>query len=425
MIDRTKPNKIRAERVFLWYNTFCHHRGGAENSTPNGRVAVMSSGENKDISGAKRTGQTDPEEKLICLCASCNRRIRFRAKHLGRETSCPGCKASISLTPVETFDFTGSCRKDRISPIAGWTTSLVLHALLLLIFAGLTWQTGSGMGGKERGVGIVTEDEGLGEPGNVGLTSPESQSPELTVPSPSASQAKELSESPLDNSLDSNDENATNVNLEVSNSIGPSGVALGGPSLGRGGMDVPTGGWGGSGTGSRRGGRGGEGTFFGSRVRGQSFVYVVDRSGSMRGARLEAVKTELINSVSRLEPNQKFFIIFYDSVSLPMQANGLVSATDTNKMNYLPWIRSIASRGGTQPEGAMLHALSLKPDAVWLLSDGAFSDRVCDVIRSQNPGIQIHTIAFHNPAGQAVLWRIANENGGSYMFVPPGFIIQP
>ncbi len=385
----------------------------------------MRSRENKDISGAKRTGQADPERKLICLCKSCNRRIRFRAKHIGREAPCPNCKTSLTLTPIETYEFTGSSRKDRISPIAGWTTSLVLHGLLLLLFAGLTWNTGSGMGGEERGVGIVTEDDGLGEPRNVDLTSPESQSPELTVPSPSASQDKELSESSLDKSLDSADENATNVSLEADNSAGPAGGTLGGPLVSRGGMDVPRGGWGGSGTGSKRGGRGGEGVFFGSRVRGQSFVYVVDRSGSMKGARLEAVKTELINSITRLESNQKFFVIFYDSVSHPMQASGLVSATDANKMNYLPWIRSIASRGGTHPEEAMLHALSLKPDAVWLLSDGAFNDSVCDVIRVRNRGIRIHTIAFHNPAGQAVLWRIANENGGSYMFVPPGFTIQP
>lgn len=385
----------------------------------------MSSGESKEISNAKRTGQADTEQRLTCVCTNCNRRIRFREKHVGREANCPSCKTLIVLTPIERSEFTESSRPDHISSIAGWTTSLVLHSLLLLILAGLTWQTGSGTGGKERGVGIVTEDAVLGEPGNTDLTSPESQSPELTVPSPSASEEKELIESNIDNSLDSSDENATNFGLKVSNSTGPAGGNLGGPSLSRGGMDVPKGGWGESGTGSRRGGRGGEGTFFGSRVRGQSFVYVVDRSGSMRGARLEAVKIELINSINRLEPNQKFFIIFYSSQPYPMQADGLVSASEANKMLYTNWIRGITSRGGTQPEGAMLQALSLKPDAIWLLSDGAFSDRVCDIIRPQNPGIQIHTIAFHNQAGQAVLWRIANENGGSYLFVPPGFIIQP
>ena len=408
----------------------CHHKGSAENSTPNGRIALMSSGESKDISSSKRTGQADPEQQLICVCTNCNRKIRFRARYAGREANCPGCKAPITLTPIETFEFTGSSRTDRISPIAGWTTSLVLHGLLLLIFAGLTWQTGSGMGGRERGVGIVAEDAGLGEPGNVDLTSPESPSPELTVPSPSASEEKELSKNNIDNPLESSDDNITSVDLEVSNSTETQGGGLGGPSLGRGGMDVPSGGWGssglgGNGIGSRRGGRGGVGKFFGKTIRGQSFVYVVDRSGSMRGTRLEAVKTELINSINRLESNQKFFIIFYDSIPCPMQANGLVSATEANKMNYLTWVRSITSRGGTEPEDAMRHALSLKPDAIWLLSDGAFRDSVCDVIRAQNHGIQIHTIAFHNPAGQAVLFRIANENGGSYLFVPPGFIIQP
>ncbi|UCF15296.1 MAG: VWA domain-containing protein [Phycisphaerales bacterium] len=392
----------------------------------------MSSGEKRNISSAKRTGQADSDQELICVCTNCNRQIRFRAKYTSKEANCPGCKAPIVLTPIEPFEFTGSSRTDRISSIAGWSTSLVLHSLLFLIFAGLTWQTGFGTGSREKGVGIVLDDAGFAESGDLDLTSPAGHSPELTVPAPSASEGDELTEETRDNSLESGVNETTSVDLELTDSTRSTGGNLGGPSLGRGGMDVPAGGWGGPGLGGSggqarigRGGRGGEGTFFGSRVRGQSFVYVVDRSGSMGGARIEAVKTELINSVNRLEPDQKFFIIFYNSVSHPMQANGLVLATEANKMNYLTWVRSIMARGGTHPEQAMLHALSLKPDAIWLLSDGAFSNSVCDVIRAQNPGIQIHTIAFHNQAGQAVLWRIANENGGSYMFVPPGFIIQP
>jgi uncharacterized protein with von Willebrand factor type A (vWA) domain len=170
------------------------------------------------------------------------------------------------------------------------------------------------------------------------------------------------------------------------------------------------------------GGAGGKGaSFFGLEARGGKFVYVVDRSSSMRGDKLQDTKAELIRSVHSLTRTMEFFIIFYDSSFEPMPARGLVKATGSSKNKYLGWVEGINSRGGTEPEQAMLMALSLKPDAIWLLSDGQFSHRACNVIRAANPNarIQIHTIAFHSARGQSVLQRIAEENGGHYRFVPP------
>ena len=57
------------------------------------------------------------------------------------------------------------------------------------------------------------------------------------------------------------------------------------------------------------------------------------------------------------------------------------------------------------------------------VSDGLFDESAADVIRTANPGrrVRIHTIAFYDNEGEAVLRRIAEENRGKYRFVaPPG-----
>jgi uncharacterized protein with von Willebrand factor type A (vWA) domain len=102
-----------------------------------------------------------------------------------------------------------------------------------------------------------------------------------------------------------------------------------------------------------------------------------------------------------------------------MPGGELVSAAEANKRKSFNWVEHISAGGGTNPSPAILAALELKPDAIWLLSDGRFSPQVCDVIQqaNANSSIQIHAIAFHDNNGEAQLKRIAQENRGKYRFV--------
>jgi hypothetical protein len=388
----------------------------------------------KNTPSADSKHATDEDVRQICVCPHCNKKIRFKAKYAGKKANCPGCKQPIVLNPIQEYKYTEHNRTDRLSLIAGWTTSIVFHGLLLLSFVGVTWQTGFGTGSKERDVRIVVEDPGLPEYSDVDLTSAETPTPELTVPSPTDLQADEPTKEIGSDSLTSGMDELTSVAPEVSDSTEPIGGDLGGLSLGGGGMDVPLGGWGdlglaggggGTGVGNRGGGRGGFGTFFGSRVRGRNFVYVVDRSGSMGSqGKLKAAKEELVRSIGDLTPRQKFFIIFYDSGCYPMPANGLVMATEENKALCLPWIESIGPGTSTQPEEAMVLALGLRPDAVWLLSDGDFTNRdsAINTINNANMNVraQIHTIVYHNPTGQGRfdLESIAKNNRGTCTIYP-------
>lgn len=173
--------------------------------------------------------------------------------------------------------------------------------------------------------------------------------------------------------------------------------------------------------------------FFGMQAGGRRFVFVVDSSRSMRGRRWTAACQELLESVGRLHAQQEFYVIFFDAGAHPMFSPRkpepeLLPATEENLKRLRRWLPSIDFGRDTAPARAMELAIRLEPDAIFLLSDGEFTDATPQLLRTLNRvrqrdgtvavRVPIHTIGFHTAACQAVLRPLAAENGGRYVFVP-------
>ena len=92
---------------------------------------------------------------------------------------------------------------------------------------------------------------------------------------------------------------------------------------------------------------------------------------------------------------------------------------------------------GTVPMDGLKEALEkMKPDAVYLLSDGQFTDKgksekyLLDFARNRNGEddiytgesyrIFVHAIAFHSRKGEVVLNGISKAFGGTFRFVAAG-----
>jgi len=162
-------------------------------------------------------------------------------------------------------------------------------------------------------------------------------------------------------------------------------------------------------------------TFFGIREQGQFFVYVVDSSGSMIDeARLPRATIELRRSVFALQPPQRFEVIFYNHESNPMPGGPMPRTADTQAKNLLAsWLRLIEPDGGTDPRAAMRQALGMRPDAVFLLSDGAYPDgTVEEITRLNGRKVPIHCIDLTGGLAGNHLKRIAAANGGRYVARP-------
>ena len=163
-------------------------------------------------------------------------------------------------------------------------------------------------------------------------------------------------------------------------------------------------------------------SFFGTKSKGSRFVFVIDKSGSMgNNKKFVRAKRELIKTLRALPKNSRFMIYFFDEGSEQMPVNNMMAAVPINISWAEDWVNSVGMGGGTDPRKALKSGFSLKPDTVWLLTDGVFDNEsgVLAQIRSANPKsiVRINALAIMDRGGEKVLKQIAKENDGTYRFV--------
>jgi len=198
---------------------------------------------------------------------------------------------------------------------------------------------------------------------------------------------------------------------------------VGGGSLSAGGLEALGG-----------GGIGGEGaSFFGVEASGRRFAYVVDRSGSMTGSKIERLRQELARSVNGLGGGGEYAIILYSSAPEVLQEPlGWRTATDANKRGTVARIQEIPAAGGTDPLPAIQMALGLDPapDAIYFMTDAeSFPQDLPARVASLNRRgrVTIHCILFtevREPRQRAgverILQQIADDSRGSFTVVVSG-----
>ncbi|MGB0715167.1 MAG: vWA domain-containing protein [Phycisphaerae bacterium] len=187
-------------------------------------------------------------------------------------------------------------------------------------------------------------------------------------------------------------------------------------------MGIGSGGGDFSSYGLQAGGGGGGPQFFGlgGSVRGaRRIVYVVDRSGSMLDT-FDHVRRELVRSIDALRRSQKFHVIFFNAgVPLENPPRRLVSAIRAQKKALGEFLDTVFPAGSTKPAQALRRAMSLEPDLIYFLTDGAFDPALLDKLDKWNPSrkVRIFTIAFFDRSGAELLERIAREHDGEFKFV--------
>jgi len=177
-------------------------------------------------------------------------------------------------------------------------------------------------------------------------------------------------------------------------------------------------------------------SFFGAAASGNCFCYVIDGSESMRGGPWEAAKAELLRSLSTMKESHRFYIIFFNqklhAITMPGEREPATSplyATSENLKHALNWIESLRIDRGAPPNAALLHAIEIEPDAIYLLADGATKidvpeflrtkNRTSDFISGEQVRVPIHAIAFYSPeSGQKLMKQVAAENKGQFIYVP-------
>jgi hypothetical protein len=171
-------------------------------------------------------------------------------------------------------------------------------------------------------------------------------------------------------------------------------------------------------------------SLFGLVGEGYKFVYCFDRSGSMGGDgrnALRALKAELLRSFKDLDTVHQFQIVYYNENAKLFNPSGqpghLAWGTDQNKELATRFIESIKAEGGTDHEEGLRLAIRLKPDVIFLLTDGddpKLTPAQLEKIRTLAAGIIINAIEFGpgtKRAETSFLEELAHQNGGRYVYV--------
>lgn len=167
---------------------------------------------------------------------------------------------------------------------------------------------------------------------------------------------------------------------------------------------------------------------FGVEGEGTRFAYVLDRSDSMAGTPLQAVKIQLAASLKSLEPVHQFHLIFFNHHLQEWRGNRPggrhTFATEGNLREVLRFARSMTAQGGTYRLTALNRALAVRPDVLFFLTDADNPMPGYEVNRAigqaANQATAIHTIEFGIGTGTKrdnFLKRLASETGGQYSYV--------
>lgn len=169
-------------------------------------------------------------------------------------------------------------------------------------------------------------------------------------------------------------------------------------------------------------------SFFGTSTRGGSFVFVIDRSESMGAAKLGVIETaaaELARSLEALSSDQYVQVVAYNQSAVTHARAELMPASDENKRELLTFVRKLAAFGGTQHNYGLQAALKMRPEVIFLLTDGGDpqpNGLQLRTIRDMAGGrTQIHALHFGNDdspfTGTAFLKDLAGQTRGTYTYI--------
>ncbi len=168
-------------------------------------------------------------------------------------------------------------------------------------------------------------------------------------------------------------------------------------------------------------GTGGGPAIFQVEGRGESVVYVIDRSSSMGlNGGFSAARRELLASLARLPASVRFQVIVYNRDAVPLRLDGrseLLPATDALKDEAARLLGGLMPAGKTDHLEALRRGLALEPDVLFLVTDADdLTPQQVRAVTLLNQGrTAIHAIELSGRGGDGgPLEALAHDNHGTY-----------
>ena len=166
-------------------------------------------------------------------------------------------------------------------------------------------------------------------------------------------------------------------------------------------------------------------------------LFVIDRSGSMEGWKMDAAKRAATRLIDSLHPHARFGILAFDNYVEAFEQGMLHPASDRVRFQATQWLAHIHARGGTE----MLHALqqaiqccqqvggaphydepprpretAARPIIV-LITDGQVGNEEQILRYVASAGVVLYVVGIDEALNDAFLRRMAEQTGGLFMAV--------
>lgn len=288
--------------------------------------------------------------------------------------------------------------------IAALLISLVVHAI--------GWQVAARVGvGGEYTPGAGPESDGglieMAVLSEAELDALDGADIDVSTPSvPDAPIAVDTPEISIDSGIDEDAGGSTSGDIGDVGDVGGGGDIKSGPD----------------GVGLGGGGGGGGASFFGVEAVGNRFAYVVDVSGSMDEFRMAALLRELKRSIDGLLETSEFMIVKYSTeAAIVGDVQGWREASPNSKRAVRAAIDLLTPEAQTLPVPGfnIVFAHRPRPDAIYFMTDGDFSDEDADAIIAMYRTFKapVHGICLGYEGGEQRMRRIARATKGTYTFV--------
>lgn len=170
-------------------------------------------------------------------------------------------------------------------------------------------------------------------------------------------------------------------------------------------------------------------------------VFVLDRSGSMEGAKMVSASRACATLLATLGPRDHYALQIFDTAidwfdpssgkATSSCVRPFITADEAGLEKGEKFLRTVEARGGTDIDGALgeaLRALDGREDGagrspiIVLLTDGQIGDesRVLKRIQTQLGDNRVFTVGIDTAVNESFLKRLATMAGGTSTFVTPG-----
>jgi Ca-activated chloride channel family protein len=164
------------------------------------------------------------------------------------------------------------------------------------------------------------------------------------------------------------------------------------------------------------------------KIIAKDIVFVLDKSGSMKGEKIEQAKSAIAYCVNSLNNSDRFNIIAF-STNVMSYSEGLVKVSRGEKRKALEFIDDIEARGGTDINEALMTALDMpksrNPRMIVFLTDGLPTVGETDVRRilanlsDSNDTVRIFPFGVGYDVNTLLLDQISFDHRGAVDYIKP------